>query len=194
MARKAFFERETKETKISGFLNLDGGPIEVTSGIGFFDHMLISLAKHAGIGLDIKAKGDIDVDCHHTVEDIGIALGNLLYEALGNKEGIKRFGYSQIPMDDALAEAAIDLSGRPYLVFNAQIAEFKLGDFETETVKEFFLALAMNAKINIHINLRYGDNTHHIIESIFKAFAHALKEAIKIEDGKKGILSTKGVL
>lgn len=194
MDRKAFLKRETKETQIEATINLDGGFCEVSTGIGFFDHMLDLFAKHSGIGLTVQAKGDLFVDCHHTIEDVGIVIGSLLKEAIGNKEGIKRYGHSMIPMDEALTEAVIDFSGRSYFVLKGEIPSIRLGEFETETVEEFFNSVASNAGMNLHIRVHYGSNTHHIIESVFKAFAHALKEAIYIEPRQKGVLSTKGVL
>lgn len=184
--------RKTKETDINVQLDLNGGEILVDTGIGFFDHMLISLAKHAGFGLKLKATGDLNVDCHHTVEDTGIVLGQALDKALGDRSGIARFGTAFIPMDEALAFASVDISGRPYLVFDAQFNQQKTGDFETCTVEEFMRAFATNAKLTLHIKSVYGTNAHHMIEAMFKALAHALKAAVKFEG--QGILSTKGVL
>lgn len=194
MERIAFLKRETTETVIEANINLDGGLCAINTGIGFMDHMLVLLTKHSGFGLNVVAKGDLNVDCHHTVEDLGIVLGALLKQAVGNKHCLKRYGYSVIPMDEVLTEVAIDFGGRPFFVFNAEIPNVKLGDFETETVKEFFYALAINSGMTLHINVRYGSNLHHIIECIFKAFAHALKEAVSIDSSISGVLSTKGVL
>lgn len=184
--------RKTNETDIKVQLNLTGGEINVDTGIGFFNHMLTSFAKHAGFGLNLKATGDLNVDCHHTVEDVGIVLGLALNEALGDKSGIARYGTAFIPMDEALAFASVDLSGRPYLVFDAEFKQEKTGDFDTCTVEEFMRAFATNAKITLHIKALYGKNAHHMIEAMFKALAHALKAAVKA-DGQ-GILSTKGIL
>ncbi len=194
MKRKSALKRETSETKIEASVDFDGGDIIIDSGIGFFDHMLNLLAKHSGMGINLKAKGDIYVDCHHTVEDTGIVLGQLLKDAVGNKESIKRYGHSVIPMDEVLTEVAIDFGGRGFFVVHGDIPVTKLGDFETETVIEFFRAVAFNAGMNLHIRIIYGSNTHHIIESIFKAFAHALKEAVQIDPYIQGVLSTKGTI
>ncbi|NLN04907.1 MAG: imidazoleglycerol-phosphate dehydratase HisB [Clostridiaceae bacterium] len=194
MDRKAYVKRETKETRIEASLNLDCGACEVNTGIGFFDHMLELFAKHAGMGLTVEAKGDLHVDCHHTVEDVGIVIGKLLKEAAGDKEGIKRYGHSVIPMDEALSEVVIDFSGRSFFVLKGEIPCVRLGEFETETVQEFFTSLANNAGMNLHIIVHYGTNTHHIIESVFKAFAHALRQATSYDPNQKGVLSTKGVL
>ncbi len=185
--------RKTTETDINIFLNLDGtGQSECLSGSGFFDHMLTSFAKHGKFDLNLVCKGDMAVDAHHSIEDIGIVLGQAFAECLGDKAGICRFGNAFVPMDETLVQAVVDLSGRPYLYFNARYDSPKVGDFETEIAKEFFLAFAMNAKITLHINLCYGENTHHILEAMFKSTARALKEAVKIEGG--GVPSTKGCL
>jgi imidazoleglycerol-phosphate dehydratase len=194
MDRKAFVKRETRETKIEASINLDGGAYDINTGIGFFDHMLELFAKHSGIGLSVEAKGDLYVDCHHTVEDVGIVVGTLLMEAAGSKDGIKRYGHSVIPMDEALSEVVIDFGGRSFFILKGEIPCIRLGEFETETVQEFFTSIASNAGMNLHVIVRYGTNTHHIIESVFKAFAHALKQAISYDPNQKGVLSTKGVL
>lgn len=191
--RKASLNRNTKETAVELSLALDGsGAGEIDTGIGFFDHMLTLFARHGGIDLSVKCKGDLYVDAHHSVEDIGIVLGKSLKEALGDKCGIHRYGAALIPMDEALAEVALDLSGRSYLVFHADFTAERIGEFPTEMTEEFFRAVADNAGMTLHINLRYGKNNHHMAEGIFKAFGHALKDAVTL-DGN-GILSTKGVL
>lgn len=195
MSRKSLQERNTLETKIKVAIEIDGnGIVAVKTGIGFFDHMLILLGKHGLIDLDILAEGDIFVDCHHTVEDTGIVLGKAIKEALGAKKSIKRYGTAFVPMDEALAMVSLDLSDRPYLVFDAEIPDKKIGDFDSEMVEEFFRALAFNAGITLHIKLMYGKNSHHIVEAIFKAFGRALCEATTVDNRIKGIMSTKGIL
>ena len=191
--RQEFINRQTAETRISINLSLDGtGSFDGSSGIGFFDHMLNSFAVHGGFDIVLSAKGDLHVDCHHTVEDIGIVLGKAFGGALGDKRGIARFGSSAIPMDEALARAVVDISGRPYLVFDANFEEEKVGEFDTCMTEEFFRAFAFNAGMTLHMSLLYGKNSHHCIEALFKAAAHALKTAIKIEGDT--ILSAKDVL
>lgn len=193
--RIGIVSRETKETKISIQINLDGrGYYEIDTGIKFFDHMLEQLAKHSLIDLTFKAQGDLQVDEHHTVEDVGLALGQALSLALGERKGIKRYGFL-LPMDESLAEAALDLGGRPYLVFNCEFKREKVGDLPTELVEDFFRAVSQTLKANIHINLKYGRNDHHKIESIFKAFAKVLRQAVENDPRQKDVLpSTKGVL
>ena len=191
--RNAAVERTTKETEIFVAVDLDGGNISIDTGIGFFDHMLTALAMHSGIALTVRAKGDLHVDCHHTVEDVGIVLGQALSKALGDKSGIMRYGSFFIPMDEALAFASIDISGRPFLVFNAQMPQATVGTFDCCMTEEFFRALAFNAGITLHIKSEYGANSHHIIEAIFKAVAHSLACAVEKTDSGK-TLSTKGVL
>ena len=191
--RNAAVERTTKETEIFVAVDLDGGNISIDTGIGFFDHMLTALAMHSGIALTVKAKGDLEVDCHHTVEDVGIVLGQALSKALGDKSGIKRYGSFFIPMDEALAFASIDISGRPFLVFNAEMPQAVVGGFDCCMTEEFFRAFAFNAGITLHIKCEYGSNSHHIIEAIFKAVAHSLACAVEKTDSGK-TLSTKGVL
>lgn len=187
--------RITKETDILVQLNLDGeGKAKIDTGIGFFDHMLQSFAKHGFLDLEITCKGDLEVDCHHTVEDAGIVLGEALQEALGDKAGIKRFGYFILPMDETLMLCALDLSGRPSLQFDAQFTAERVGAMDTELVKEFFHAVAYGAGMNLHIKALQGGNSHHMIEAIFKAFGKALDEAVKIDKRIKGVLSTKGSL
>lgn len=190
--RIAEIDRNTKETQIQIELNLDGGAVEISTGIGFFDHMLTAFAVHGGYGLKIKVTGDLEVDTHHTVEDTGIALGLAFKKALGDMGGINRYGSFYIPMDESLALCALDISNRPFLVFNANFNEERCGDYETCCTEEFFRAFAVNAGITLHINILYGSNSHHQIEAAFKAFAHALKNATSRNEG--GILSTKGVL
>lgn len=191
--RTAVVERNTKETQIKIELNLDGGQADISTGIGFFDHMLTAFAVHGGFGLKVKVTGDLDVDTHHTVEDTGIALGKAFNEALGDMSGIERYGTFFIPMDESLAQVSLDISNRPFLVFKAEFQQEKCGDYETCVTEEFFRAFAMNSGITLHIIVPYGSNAHHEIEAVFKACAHALKIAVKRnEDGS--VLSTKGVL
>jgi imidazoleglycerol-phosphate dehydratase len=193
--RTAKVLRKTGETNISLSLDIDGkGKGSIKTGIPFFDHMLTLFAKHGIFDLKLTAKGDTDVDYHHTVEDVGICLGQAFKKALGNKAGIVRYGESKVPMDEALTEVIIDISGRPHLTYNVPITKTKFVDFDVEVVKEFFEAFSLNAGITIHINLIRGGNMHHIIESIFKAFAVTLSKACAIDPRKKGIPSTKGVL
>lgn len=191
--RTSVVERNTKETQIKIELNLDGGEVKVDTGIGFFDHMLTAFGVHGGFGLNVKVTGDLDVDTHHTVEDTGIALGKAFNEALGDMSGINRYGTFYIPMDESLAQASLDISNRPFLVFNADFAQEKCGDYETCVTEEFWRAFAVNSAITLHINVLYGANAHHEIEAIFKAVAHALKIAVQ-KNGDDCVLSTKGVL
>ncbi|MBQ9898134.1 MAG: imidazoleglycerol-phosphate dehydratase HisB [Ruminococcus sp.] len=192
--RTGIVERKTKETDISIKLSLDGrGQASISTGIGFFDHMLTALSVHSGISMDIKVKGDIEVDCHHTIEDTGIALGQALSMALGDKSGIVRYGTAYIPMDESLAAASLDISNRPYLVFNCEFTNQSCGDYDLCMTEEFFRAFAFNAGITLHINLLYGTNDHHKCEAVYKAVAHAMKAAVAYNsDGST--LSTKGVL
>ncbi|MDR2090753.1 MAG: imidazoleglycerol-phosphate dehydratase HisB [Clostridiales bacterium] len=189
--RIAKIDRKTKETDVSVSFNLDGGEGKIDTGIGFFDHMLDLFRVHGGFGADIRCRGDVGVDFHHSVEDVAIVLGQCLKIALGDKKGIKRYAAAAIPMDEALAHAAVDVSGRPFLVFNAPL-KGKTGEFDLELVEEFMRAVAFNGGLTLHINLLYGTNGHHIAEAIFKAFARALSEAVKIAGDK--IPSSKGVL
>lgn len=191
--RTAEIIRNTKETQISVKLNLDGGTVNVSTGIGFFDHMLTAFGVHGGFGLEIKVKGDLEVDTHHTVEDTGIALGAAFKKALGDMGGINRYGSFSVPMDEALANCVLDISNRPFLVFKASFEQELCGDYETCVTEEFFRAFAVNAGITLHISVPYGANAHHEIEAIFKAVAHALKIAVQ-RTGSKAVLSTKGVL
>lgn len=191
--RTSEVKRITKETSILIKLNLDGnGDNEISTGIGFFDHMLTSLSVHSGIDLHIGVKGDLEVDGHHTVEDTGIVLGQAFRQAIVSLNGINRFGSAFVPMDETLGFASVDISGRPFLVFNALFPEEKIGDFDSCLTEEFFRAFAFNAGITLHLKSEYGKNSHHIAEALFKASAHALKMAIKLNG--VGILSTKGVL
>ena len=194
-ARRAEIERKTAETQISIKLNLDGeGKCDIATGISFLDHMLTLLAKHRFMDLTVKAKGDLEVDSHHTVEDIGIVLGEALQEALGDKTEIHRYGNSFIPMDETLAQVCLDFSGRPFLLFGAEIPKIKLGNYDTEMTEEFFRAVAMHCGLTLHIRVLYGSNVHHIIEAIFKSFARAVAEAAAVDPRVKGVMSSKGVL
>lgn len=190
--RSAEIERNTKETQIKISLDLDGGAVEVSTGIGFFDHMLTAFGVHGGFGLKVDVKGDLEVDTHHTVEDTGIALGMAFKKAIGDMSGIVRYGSFYIPMDESLALCALDISNRPFLVFKADFNEERCGDYETCCTEEFFRAFAVNAGVTLHLNVLYGLNSHHEIEALFKAFAHALSIASSKSNG--GVLSTKGVL
>lgn len=195
MGRFAQVVRKTSETDIDISIELDGsGKAEVNTGIGFFDHMLISFAKHGLFDLKVKVKGDLYVDCHHTIEDTGIVLGEVIKKALGEKKSIKRFGSFLLPMDETLVLCAIDLSGRPYLVFDGTFNTERVGYMDTEMVKEFFYAISYSAGMNLHIKEMYGENAHHIIEAMFKAFARALDEAVTIDSRVSGLPSTKGAL
>lgn len=191
--RTAEVKRKTKETNIEVFVKLDGeGKVSVDTGIGFFDHMLTAFGVHSGIDLQVSCTGDLNVDGHHTVEDVGICIGTAFAKALGDKGGIIRYGSAFIPMDEALAFCALDISGRPFLAFNAEFHDQRIGGFDTCLTEEFFRAFAFNSEITLHIRKEYGKNDHHIAEAMFKAAAHALKDAM-VQTGK-GVLSTKGVL
>ena len=190
--RKAEITRKTKETVISASLNLDGGEVKINTGIGFLDHMLTALGVHGGFGLTLAAKGDLEVDGHHTAEDVGIVLGKAFCEALGDKGGIVRYGSAFIPMDESLGFCAVDISGRPFLVFNAEFVNEKIGELDTCLIEEFMRALAFNAGITLHLRCEYGKNDHHKAEALFKALAYALKTATRQNSGE--IVSTKGVL
>ncbi len=195
MERTAKVTRKTKETDITIELNLDGsGNATIDTGIGFFDHMLEGFAKHGFFDLNCSVKGDLIVDCHHTIEDTGIALGTAIKEALKDKKGIRRFGQRYLPMDETLMLCAIDLSGRPYLVFDMDFSVERVGYFDTEMVKEFFYAISYGAGMNLHLKLIHGSNNHHIIEAAFKAFAKALDEASMYDERINDVLSTKGTL
>lgn len=190
--RTAEITRKTKETDITVKLDLDGGNADISTGIGFFDHMLTAFAVHGGMGLTVKAVGDLQVDGHHTVEDVGIVLGKAFKEVMGDMKGIARYGTAFIPMDEALGFASIDISGRPFLVFNAEFSDDRIGEFDTCLAEEFFRAFAFNAGVTLHLKCEYGKNDHHIAEALFKAAAHAVKAAKTVSGNE--ILSTKGVL
>ena len=193
--RKAEIERNTRETAIKLSLDLDGsGEGTIDTGIGFFNHMLELLKKHALIDLDVKAAGDIDVDYHHTVEDVGLVFGQALDKALGDRSGITRYGFASVPMDEALCETSIDLGGRPYLVFVSGKKHLMVRDFEVKLVEEFFRAVSVEGRLNVHLREIYGDETHHVCEGIFKSFARALRQAVAHDPREKGVPSSKGVL
>lgn len=193
--RSVLVKRDTKETKISVKLNVDGsGKSSLDTGIGFFNHMLDGFSRHGFFDLDVSVKGDLDVDCHHTIEDTGIVLGTAIKEALGDKAGIRRYGSMILPMDEALVLCAVDLSGRPYLQYHAEFTVPRVGDMDTEMAKEFFYAVSYAAGMNLHIKVLDGTNNHHIMEAMFKAFAKALDEATQEDPRIKGVLSTKGSL
>jgi imidazoleglycerol-phosphate dehydratase len=191
----ASIARETGETNIKLELDLYGeGKNSINTGVGFLDHMLNLMATHGFMNLNIEADGDLYVDCHHTVEDIGITFGLALKEALGDKKGIRRYGNMFLPMDEAMAHVAVDISGRPFLVFEGEFTCEKLGHMDTEMVEEFFRAVAFNSGLTLHARVLYGKNNHHMVEALFKAFGRALREAISIDDKVKGVMSTKGIL
>jgi imidazoleglycerol-phosphate dehydratase len=195
MSRTASIERVTKETQIRLSLNIDGkGAGKICTSVPFLDHMLNLFARHGLFDLDVEASGDIDIDFHHTVEDIGIVLGQAVREALGDKAGIRRYGQATVPMDEAIASVATDVSGRPYLVYNVRLPKVKIGDFDVELVREFFQAFVNNCGLNLHVNVMYGDNVHHIIEACFKGFARALDQATQFDPRIEGVMSTKGKL
>ncbi len=192
MSRSAQVCRKTRETEITLSLDLDGGRADISTGVGFFDHMLTALAVHGGLGLTVKARGDLEVDCHHTVEDTGIVLGQALGKALGDKAGLARYGHAFVPMDEALAFCAVDVSGRPFLVFEGEFPQERIGEYDSCMTEEFFRAVAMNSGITLHLRCEYGKNAHHMVEAMFKAFAHGLKAAKKVEGAQ--VLSSKGSL
>ena len=193
--RKASVERNTNETKIKIDLDIDGmGKADINTGIGFFNHMLEGFTKHGLFDMNVKIDGDLNVDCHHSIEDCGIVLGQAIKEAIGDKKSIKRFGYFILPMDDALALVSIDLGGRPYLDFQCDFIVEKCGEMETAMVREFFYAVSYSAMMNIHVRMLSGVNAHHMIEAIFKAFAKALDQATQTDDRIEGVASTKGVI
>lgn len=194
MSRTAEINRETKETAVSLKLSLDGGASRISTGVGFLDHMLDLLARHGRLGIELEAKGDLETGAHHTTEDVGIVLGQALDEALGDRAGIRRYGSATVPMDEALAECAIDISGRPLTVFEAELPEVAIADFDTELTEEFFRAVASNAKLTLHVRVLYGSNAHHMVEGAFKAFARALREAVSMDPDERGVPSTKGTL
>lgn len=193
--RTANITRKTKETDINVTINLDGnGKSEIQSGVGFFNHMLEGFSKHGFFDLNLKCDGDTYVDCHHTIEDCGIVLGNAIKEAVGDKKGIKRFGSCILPMDETLVLCAVDLSGRPYLVFDGEFTQSSVGDMDTEMVKEFFYAVSYSAGMNLHIKVLNSGNNHHMMEAMFKAFGRALDEAVTFDPRITDVLSTKGSL
>jgi imidazoleglycerol-phosphate dehydratase len=195
MERQSEMKRKTGETDICLTLHMDGtGASDIETGIGFFDHMLNLFARHGLMDLKVKAMGDLEVDAHHTVEDVGIVLGQAVKEALGEKKSIRRYGTAHVPMDEALAMVALDLSGRPFLVFDAQFSADRVGQMDTELVEEFFRAVAFHAGITLHSKVFYGSNNHHMIEAIFKAFGRALDEATRADERILGVMSTKGSL
>ncbi len=195
MPRTARIHRKTAETDIELALNLDGtGAADIDTGVGFFDHMLTLLARHSAIDLSVKAKGDLHVDQHHTVEDVGICLGQALREALGDKAGIGRYGHFTLPMEESLATAAVDLGGRPFFVFEVEFPTPKIGEFDSELVYDFWQAVSANAPCNLHVILHYGRNSHHIAEAVFKAAARAFRSAAGVDPRQTGVPSTKGVL
>ncbi len=195
MTRSATIERITSETKIQLSLNIDGsGQTAICTSAPFLDHMLNLFARHGLFDLNVEACGDIDIDFHHTVEDIGIVLGDAFKQALGDKKGISRYGQATVPMDETLANAVVDISGRPYLVYHVMLPKVKIGDFDVELAREFFQAFANHCGMNLHINVMYGDNVHHILEACFKAVARAMDMATRFDPRVEGVMSTKGVL
>lgn len=193
--RKAAIERNTRETKISLSLDLDGsGEGTVDTGIGFFNHMFELLKKHALLDLSVKAVGDLDVDYHHTVEDVGLVFGQALNQALGDRRGIVRYGFASIPMDEALCEASIDLGGRPFIVFSSGKKHMMVRDFEVKLLEEFFRAVSVEGRMNVHLREIYGDEAHHVCEGVFKSFARALRQAVSKDPREKGIPSSKGAI
>ncbi len=194
MSRTATVERNTGETRIEVTVDLDGGDSLVTTGVGFFDHMLDLLSRHANIGLAVKADGDLETGSHHTVEDVGIVIGQAIDRALGDRNGIRRYGSAVVPMDEAAASCAIDLSGRPLSVFRGEIPITSISNYETELTEEFFRAVANGSRMTLHVEVMYGSNVHHLVEACFKAFARALRVAVSIDPDEKGVPSTKGTL
>ena len=193
--RKSKIQRDTRETKISLELDLDGsGEGTIDTGVGFFNHMLELFKKHALVDLTVKAVGDIDVDYHHTVEDVGLVLGKAINEALGDRKGIVRYGFASIPMDEALCETSLDLGGRPFLVMQCAMKHMFVKDFEVKLVEEFFRAVSVEARANIHLRQIYGDEAHHVCEGLFKSFARALRQAKAVDPNEKGVPSSKGVI
>ncbi len=192
--RRALIERTTTETSVTVELSLDGGPVRCSTGVAFFDHMLDQLGRHGGFDLTVKAVGDLEIDAHHTVEDVGIALGEVFKVAVGDKAGIRRYGHFTLPMEETLATTALDLSGRYFLVFDAQFPTAKIGDFDSELVEDFWQAVAANALCNLHVLCHHGRNSHHISEAIFKSAARALRTAVETDPRTTGVPSTKGTL
>lgn len=195
LPRKAKLRRQTSETLVEVFLDIDGnGDSTIRTGIGFFDHMLTLLARHGLLTLEVRAEGDLEVDCHHTVEDVGIVLGQALAQAAGDKTGIRRYGQFFVPMDEALVQVVVDFSGRPYLVFSAELGHGRIGEFDTEMVEEFLRALSLNAGLTLHVRVLNGKNRHHIVEAIFKALGRALAVGLERDARVQGVPSTKGSL
>jgi imidazoleglycerol-phosphate dehydratase len=194
MARTAKIERKTGETQVRLALDLDGGEVRASTGVGFLDHMLELLGRHGRLGLQVEASGDLETGAHHTVEDVGIVLGQAIDEALGDRAGIRRYGYVAVPMDESLGMCAIDISGRPLCLFAADLPPVSIAGFDTELAEEFFRAVASNARITLHVGTRYGSNAHHMIEACFKAFARALRVAAAIDPDETGVPSKKGTL
>ena len=193
-ARSAKIERETRETRVSVELSLDGGEVAPSTGVGFFDHMLELIGRHGRLGLIVETSGDLDTGAHHTVEDVGIAFGQALDQALAGRQRIRRYGHAVVPMDEALAECAIDVSGRPLCRFDAELPPVSIAGFDAELTEEFLRALSSSAKLTVHVEARHGSNAHHLIEACFKAFARALREATSIDPDETGVPSTKGTL
>jgi imidazoleglycerol-phosphate dehydratase len=194
MARTAEITRKTRETEVALAVDLDGGDVETATGVGFFDHMLETCGRHAQLGLRVSATGDLETGAHHTVEDVGIALGQALDGALGDRAGIRRYGYAAVPMDEALGICAIDVSGRSLCLFRSDLPLTSIAGFDTELTEEFFRAVATNAKLTLHMGTRYGSNAHHMVEACFKAFARSLRQAVEIDPDEPGVPSTKGTL
>jgi imidazoleglycerol-phosphate dehydratase len=194
LSRKAKIERKTGETQVVVELDLDGGEVRAATGVGFLDHMLELLGSHGRLGLLVSAEGDLQTGAHHTVEDVGIAVGQALDQALGDRAGIRRYGYTAVPMDEALGICAIDISGRPLCLFGSDLPPVSIAGFDAELAEEFFRAVASNAKLTVHLGTRYGSNAHHMIEACFKAFARALRDAVAIDPDEPDIPSTKGTL
>ncbi len=193
-SRKAQVDRATNETRISVAVDLDGGEVVTETGIGFFDHMLELLGRHGRLGLEVRADGDLETGSHHTVEDVGIAFGQALDQALGDRAGIRRYAHAEIPMDEALGRCALDISGRPFCRFESELPPITIAGFEAELCEEFFRAVATNAKLTLHLSTPYGSNAHHLIEAAFKAFARALRVPLSIDPGESGVPSTNGTL
>ncbi len=194
MSRSAAKQRKTQETEIRLELDLDGGEAKITTGVGFLDHMLELLARHGRLGLRVEASGDLETGAHHTTEDVGIVLGQALDAALADRAGIRRYGSALVPMDESLGECAIDISGRPYCAFDAELPATSIAGFDTDLAEEFFRAVANSGKLTLHLWVRSGTNAHHMIEAAFKAFARALREAVELDPGETGVPSTKGTL
>jgi imidazoleglycerol-phosphate dehydratase len=194
MSRTAQIDRETGETRISLSLDLDGGESSARTGVGFLDHMLDLLARHGRLGLRVEAEGDLETGSHHTVEDVGIALGQAIDAALGDRRGIRRYAHVELPMDEALARCSIDVSGRPFCRFESDLPPVSIAGYEAELTEEFFRAVATNARLTLHLSNPYGSNAHHMIEACFKAFARALRDAVAIDPAESGVPSTKGTL